>query len=261
MPDFQPYERKVQIGNCTLFQGNCISLIPEIGSVSHVICDPPYEQLMHDQHKNAEFRRTDGNADIKHFNFSGIDEIRPELVSLIDEHCEGWFLAFCTAEGVWKWREAITVNSSMKFKTTCPWIKPDCAPKFNGQGPALGYEPFITVWSGSGYAKWNAGGKRGVYTHLTNPRDRHGGHPTEKPWRLMAEILQDFTNPNETILDPFMGSGTTLVAAARTFRRCIGIELDPNYFEMACERVQKAYDQPDLFIKNHEKPTQEAMSL
>jgi DNA modification methylase len=55
--------------------------------------------------------------------------------------------------------------------------------------------------------------------------------------------------PNaETVLDPFMGSGTTGVACAKLGRKFIGIELDPDYFQIACDRVQKAYDQPDLFV-------------
>ena len=61
----------------------------------------------------------------------------------------------------------------------------------------------------------------------------------------------------ETILDPFMGSGTTLVACAKLGRRGVGIEIDPDYFEIACRRVEEAYRQPDLFIPPPEKPVQE----
>ena len=50
------------------------------------------------------------------------------------------------------------------------------------------------------------------------------------------------------ICDPFMGSGTTLVACAKLGRKGIGIELDPDYFDIAVERVRKAYEQPDLFV-------------
>ena len=65
----------------------------------------------------------------------------------------------------------------------------------------------------------------------------------------------------KTILDPFMGSGTTLVACAKLGRKGIGIELDPDYFEIACRRVEQAYRQPDLFVPQPKKPTQEAMDL
>lgn len=241
--------KEERIGGQRLILGDCLKVMPELGEFDHFIADPPFEQLMHDLHKKAEFRRKDGNAQRKHFSFEGIDKIRPDLVKLIEKFCNGWFLAFCTAEGVYSWRREIVENTDMKFKTTCPWIKPDCAPKFNAQGPAVGYEPFITVWAGTGHAKWNAGGKRGVYTHNVNPPDRDGSHPTEKPWRLFVELLKDFTSDGESIVDGFMGSGTTLVACQKLGRQGTGIELDPDYFEIACKRVEEAANQPDLFVE------------
>ena len=253
--------REELIGDCRLILGDCLEVMPALGAVDHVISDPPYEQAMHDLHNSAEFRRIDGGSERKHFTFSGIDEIRPKLLDCIDAQCAGWFLAFCTAEGVGAWRSEIWGKRTTKFKTTCIWVKPDCTPKLNGQGPAVGYEPFITTWAGKGHAKWNAGGKRGVYKHNVNPPDRQGEHPTEKPWRLFCEILTDFTNPGQTILDPFMGSGTTLVACAKLGRKGIGIEIDPDYFEIACKRVEEAYRQPDLFVEPPKPAVQEGFDL
>lgn len=85
-------------------------------------------------------------------------------------------------------------------------------------------------------------------------------HPTQKPLGVMEWCLTHLPDA-ETILDPFMGSGTTLVACAKLGRKGIGIELDPEYFEIACERVQKAYDQPDLFVEPPKKAEQGAMDL
>lgn len=73
------------------------------------------------------------------------------------------------------------------------------------------------------------------------------GHPTQKPVALMEWCLGFLPNA-ETILDPFMGSGTTLVACQRMGRKGTGIELDEEYWHIACERVHKAYMQPDLFV-------------
>jgi site-specific DNA-methyltransferase (adenine-specific) len=70
----------------------------------------------------------------------------------------------------------------------------------------------------------------------------------------MREILQDFSNPGDIILDPFMGSGTTGVACAKMGRRFIGIELDRRYFDIACERITKAYAQGDMFVERPRKP-------
>ena len=85
-------------------------------------------------------------------------------------------------------------------------------------------------------------------------------HPTQKPVELMLWCLEFFQHSN-TILDPFMGSGTTGVACARLGRRFIGIEIEPKYFDIACKRIEQAYRQPDLFIERPAKPVQEAMAL
>ena len=80
-----------------------------------------------------------------------------------------------------------------------------------------------------------------------------GLHETEKPIALMEWCLGFLPNA-ETILDPYMGSGTTLVACAKLGRKGTGIELDPEYFEIACKRVEEAYRQGDMFTPAPEKP-------
>jgi site-specific DNA-methyltransferase (adenine-specific) len=231
--------RVVTIGNATLYLGDCLDVMQELDAVDHIVSDPPYEQLMQDLHAAVKLRRTDGGDQRKELTFAGIDEIREPFIAECARLNQGWLLAFCNVEGTWHWRQAL-IAGGLKFKTTCVWIKPDCTPKLNGQGPALGYECITTTWCGRGHAKWNAGGKRGVYTHLVNNPDRTGLHPTEKPVSLMAELLTDFTNEGQTILDPFMGSGTTGVAAVRMGRKFIGIEQNREYFELACKRLGAA---------------------
>jgi site-specific DNA-methyltransferase (adenine-specific) len=72
-------------------------------------------------------------------------------------------------------------------------------------------------------------------------------HPTQKPIELIRYLVQTYTNENDTILDPFMGSGTTGVACHLTGRRFIGVELDAAYYEIACRRIAAALQQPFLF--------------
>ena len=254
--------REERIGNQRLILGDCLQVMPLLGKAEHVISDPPYEQSLHDAKNSLRGRiRSDSGPDLQGLSFDGIDQIRDQVVRAATGACSGWFIAFCTIEGVWKWAEAINA-SAMKYKRACIWVKPDSTPQLNGQGPAQGAECFVTAWAGKGHARWNAGGKRGVYRHMVNPPDREGSHPTEKPWRLFAELLADFTNPGETILDPFMGSGTTLVACQRMGRHGIGIELDPDYFDIACRRVDEAARQPDLLIDAPApQPKQEALDL
>ncbi len=80
-------------------------------------------------------------------------------------------------------------------------------------------------------------------------------HPTQKPVEVMQWVIRGIKNA-QTILDPFMGSGTTLVACAKLGRRGIGIEIDEGYFDIACRRVEKAYAQPDLFVERPAPPQQ-----
>ena len=74
--------------------------------------------------------------------------------------------------------------------------------------------------------------------------DEFTGHKSQKPRALMVELVERYTNPGDTILDPFMGSGTTGVACVQTGRNFIGIEIDPGYFEIAKKRIEQA--QPAL---------------
>lgn len=90
--------------------------------------------------------------------------------------------------------------------------------------------------------------------------DRTGNnfHPTEKPVPLMCAVVEWTLG---TVLDPFMGSGTTGVACARLGRKFIGIEIDPEHFATACRRIEKAYAQGDLFIAPPSPAVQEDLPL
>src|SRR5690606_12669276 len=146
-------------------------------------------------------------------DFGSIEDIREEVACEIARVCAGWALVFCTPEGIAPWRDAFE-SSDVRYKRACFWVKPDSAPQFNGQGPAMAVEPFVAVWCGKGPSRWNGGGKRNFWTFGTNAPIRDGRHPTEKPVDLMTALLADFTQPGDLVLDPFMGSGTTGVACA-----------------------------------------------
>lgn len=231
-----------------LYLGDCLEVLPTLGRFDHGIFDPPYEATLHEAKNSLRGRkhRNDGVAELKGLDFAPIDEIRDAVVEAVGSLCDGWFIAFCTPEGVAKWADSINV-SPLKYKRACVWVKPDSTPQLNGQGPAQGAENFVCAWAGRGYSRWNSGGKRGVYTHCVNV-GRQGEHPTEKPVSLMAEIIIDFTSQGELICDPFMGGGTTGVAAVKLGRRFVGIEQDPKYFDLACRRIGAALKQPDMFI-------------
>ncbi|MGL5839689.1 MAG: DNA-methyltransferase [Sphingorhabdus sp.] len=236
----------VIIGNATLYLGDCLEVMETLAPVDHIICDPPYEKRLHDAKSHEAKLRNDGGPELQVIDFDCIDPIREGFVAISSKLSMGWFIAFCTPEGICKWADEINA-SPMKYKRACHWIKPDSTPQLNGQGPAQGAEHFVCAWAGKGHSKWNAGGKRGVYTHLVNNKERTGLHPTEKPRRLMSEIIADFTSAGQTILDPFMGVGTTGVASFMEGRSFIGIERNELYFEIACKRIEAAQRQGSLF--------------
>lgn len=232
-------------GRAVIHCGDCQDVLPKIvAPVDHFILDPPYEAAMHEAKGKGRRVRTDNGADLRKLSFASIEAIRAWVAA----NCKGrgWFLAFCTPEGVAPWRDALEA-AGHRYKRACVWVKPDASPQFNGQGPGYAAEMFVTTWTGRGVSRWNGGGRSNVFTHLTNPADREGSHPTEKPVALMMEIVEKFTNPGDTICDPFMGTGATGVAALRLGRRFVGIEQNAGYYQTALGRLRLVGASDDLF--------------
>lgn len=112
-------------------------------------------------------------------------------------------------------------------------------PQFTGDRPATGFEA-ITICHPKGKKRWNGGGSHAVWSYpivLNRSGNDPRLHTTQKPEPLMVELVRLFSDPGETILDAFMGSGTTLAAAKRLGRKAIGIEREEKYCEIAAKRL------------------------
>lgn len=96
---------------------------------------------------------------------------------------------------------------------------------------------------------------------MRRERDIAREHPTQKPVDVMKWCIEHLPEPSRTILDPFMGSGTTGVAAVKLGRSFIGIEREPKYFDIACRRIEEATKQPDLFIEQPKAKTVQLLLL
>lgn len=103
-------------------------------------------------------------------------------------------------------------------------------------------------------------GMRFNYWHLTN-NEPDCGHPAPMPYAMAEGHIYSWTNASEGVLDPFMGSGTTGVAAVKLGRKFIGIEREPKYFDIAVRRISEALKQPDFFVETPQKIKQESFSL
>jgi site-specific DNA-methyltransferase (adenine-specific) len=213
----------------TLHLGDSRTLLPRLGKVHVVITDPPYGKVTHIGARSA-----------KSLSKSVID-FEPitsgDLVGLCDSLCtiaERWVVMTC------EWQHAAALEASQApLVRLGVWIKPNAAPQFTGDRPGMGWES-VAILHRSGRKRWNGGGHHAVWVC---PVER-GQHPTQKPERLVTEWVRVFSNPGETVLDPFMGSGTTGVAAVKQGRKFIGVEIDPKYFDLACRRITEALKGP-----------------
>jgi DNA modification methylase len=247
---------KVEIGNATLYLGDCMDVLPTLPKVDAVITDPPFEAEAHTDMRRSRKAIKTGTNDV--IDFEPICEnVRNGVAEWTAKNNNGWALFFCQVEAASIYRDVFNEHGA-KYKRTMVWVKPDSAPQFNGQGPAQGYECISSIWCGNGASRWNGGGKRGVFEYCVTS-GRFGGHPTEKPMPLMSDLIKLFSWQNNLILDPFMGSGTTGVAAIQLGRKFIGIEREERYFQIACQRIEQAVAQGQLFEPEPQKQIQEQL--
>lgn len=231
---------KVVIGDCTLYREDCRFILPTLKGVDHVITDPPYgTEETHAQHLSS-ITLKNGEPAGQALGFDGISGA--ELV----EHARAWvsqakrWVVF-TCE----WKHAHLLEEAGLLVRFGIWRKPDGAPQFTGDRPGTGWEA-VVICHRPGKKTWNGGGRHAFWTVAKAGRF---GHPTEKPEALIGAWVRDFTDPGDTILDPFMGSGTTGAVALKLGRKFIGIERDPKHFDIACRRIEDAYAQPDMFVE------------
>jgi site-specific DNA-methyltransferase (adenine-specific) len=233
---------KVEIGKATLYLGDCMDILPTLPKVDAVITDPPYGEV---NRKNSGLRNLDrGVADIADF------EIK-ELASLLVKYGSSVYV-WCGIEQVSEIK-ATMVSLGMSSRL-CIWEKTNPSP-MNGQHLWLSSIETCVFGKESG-AIFNEHCASPVFRLPTEPKEYH---PTAKPIHLMERLIRASTNEGMTVIDPFMGSGTTGVAAIHMGRKFIGIEREPKYFEIACKRIEQAVSQPQLFEPEPVKQTQESM--
>ena len=235
-----------------LIHGDCREILPQLEAVDHVITDPPYEDDAHTKARRVQrgsergTARTRSEMRVETLPFPPITEADRVVVSVeIGRLVNRWALVFCQAEAAHKWEMALR-EAGLNRRRWCVWTKPDGQPQFSGDRPGVGYETIVACHV-MGVSRWNGGGRLGVFSHIKNVTGSQEScpHPTTKPYALMAELVALFTDEGETILDPFAGSGTTLVAAKKLGRKAIGIEMNEQYCEVAARRLSIRFETID----------------
>lgn len=240
-----PYKRQEVIGDCVLYLADCFGMMETLHAVDVVITDPPYGETTHAGARSA------------HSLAASPIDFAPMTTSVFLALCDSlvvkalrWVVLTC------EWQHAANLApAKVPLIRLGVWIKPNGAPQFTGDRPGTGWEA-VAILHRQGRKYWNGGGQHAVWVHNIE----QGEHPTQKPLRLIKQWVRQFSDAGETILDPFMGSGTTGVACVTLGRKFIGIEIREDYFTIACQRIEDAYRQGDLF-REAPKPKAQQVAL
>lgn len=206
-----PIQREVTIGPCRLIQGDCLEVLPTLGKVDAVITDPPYGLGDKWQGGGGSVKSSWGFSPTEAMSWDG--SIVDGLLSIVEN---------CSEAVVWGG------NYYQLPESRC-WL----------------------IWDKKTPDNFTTGQAEMAWTNLDRPirvfrfaqcEQANEGpkfHPTQKPLSLMEWCLKWVSS--KTILDPFMGSGTTGAACIRTERQFIGIEKEPKYFDIAVKRIEQAW--------------------
>lgn len=250
--------RIVTIGDATLYLGDALAVLAELepGSIDAVITDPPYSsggQFRGDRagSTKAKYLSSASSAQESTHDFGGDNR---------DQRSFGYWSTLWASAALRAskpgapavffsdWRQLPVSTDYLQaggwvWRGVVPWVKSTYRPQMGRFGAQCEY----AVWGSAGPMPVERGiGCLPGFFEYPYPSARE--HVTQKPLPLMEDIVA-ICAPGGAVLDPFMGSGTTGVAAIKTGRRFIGCEQSPEYFEIACRRIQEAHAQRGLFAE------------
>lgn len=212
-----------QIGDCTLYLGDCLEILSTLDKVDAVVTDPPYGI-------GVPSTRWGGKAETWD----------------ADTHARGVRAAIEIAG-----ESVVFGGNYYSLPPSRCWLVWDkmISPGLNLAGAELAWTNITRVGVRLKRHLWS-----GPFREGSEPRN---GHPTQKPLAVMQWAVGYVAG--DSVLDPFMGSGTTGVACVNLGRKFIGIEIEPKYFDIACQRIEDAYKQPRLFDDPPPKMEQEPL--
>ena len=247
------YKRKEVIGDATLYLGDCLEILPTLPKVDAVVTDPPYSS-------GGQFRGDRAQkTSTKYVNTDSVATSRDEFAG--DTRDQRAFLTWATMifsrslqvakDGAivcafTDWRQLPTMTDAIQcggwvWRNLATWHKPGVRMQRGRFSSSAEY----IVYGSHGVPKAGEKSPQNVLTFApVGGEDKE--HIAEKPIALL-EVLVSLTETEATVCDPFMGSGTTGVACSNLGRKFIGIEIEPKYFDIACDRIENAQRQARLF--------------
>ena len=233
---------KIKTRNYTVVNGDCLDYLGQIpdNSIDLILTDPPYNIAQYSTGNIYLPGRSVLNNDLAEWDLIPIDpfDLLPDFKRIIKP--DGNIFVFTSYNLIGKWHEAF----DREFDTfqLFIWHKTNPAPKIFKNGFLNSCEMIACMWN-KGH-KWNFSNQRDMHNFFESPicmkpeRLSEPKHPSQKPVRLLEHIVSIASNENDIVFDPFMGVGSTGVAALRNKRRFIGIEIEKNYFDAAEMRIR-----------------------
>ena len=236
----------------TIYHGDCREILPTLGKFDLVLTDPPYG---HNNNNNGDLihkmeaalgRGKVTQADARPIAGDGFDESNVLANWLFKSAAEvlahGGCCCCCCAGGggpdpqFARW--ALLMDRHLRFKQAVVWDK---GPMGMGWHYHRSYEMVLVAQKGKGKCKWYDKSHRveNIIRHIRKIIPKKTDHPTPKPVDLMKHFILLHSQEGERVLDPFMGAGTTLLAASILRRKSVGIDVDEQFCEMAAKRLQE----------------------
>ena len=227
--------------HCTLYLGDCLDVLPTLGKVDAVVTDPPYGV-----NKAAAGIRAATCRRATEYDADWVDN--PQYIEAV---------AVKAVEMCRQIAKAVAITPGFKCMSLYP--RPDHIGGYYYQGQST-----VTAWGAAWWQPILFYGKdpktgmlqRDMFIGKSNREIDNNGHPCPKELSSWTELVERMSFKDLTILDPFMGSGTTGVACIRTGRRFVGIEKEPKYFEIALKRIREAERMAKCDLFKEPKPVE-----
>lgn len=229
----------------TLYLGDSREIVPTLGRIDAVITDPPYGLNLGDRNDKRGGRH--GLAKRAYESYD--DTMENYLAKVVPTVKESLSIAS---------RGAVFSNNNLHELPKPDAIGGVYLPAGQGRH-CWGFNSFSPIALYGTAPRLNLGSRPSAIesTEAASPN----GHPCPKPLGWMMWLVDHASSLGETVLDPFMGSGTTGVASVKLGRKFIGIEIEPKYFNISCKCISDALKQPDMFIERPRPAKQEAFDV
>ena len=237
----------ITLGPVRLILGDCLKIAPTLTGIDAVITDPPFSARTHSGHDATQGR--DGQQRAK-LGYAAWTDVEVSAVACLLPR-RGWacFITDHTLASCWEQRLR---ESGRYVFAPAPVVSRGRSVRLTGDGPSS-WTDWLVVSRTKHELKW--GTLPGVYEGAAGQIEHMGG----KPVNAMCQIVQDYSRTGDTVLDICAGAGTTLIAAIRTGRRAIGIEIDPKHYKTAVERVRRELAQCTLPFEQPKPAVQEVL--